>query len=56
MNDLFDIGVGIDVGEINRFKELPKSGERNELVPFENAADRLLGRIAAPRKPKNFGK
>jgi holo-[acyl-carrier protein] synthase len=25
MNDLFDIGVGIDLVEINRFKELPYS-------------------------------
>jgi len=42
-------------GATNRFKELPKSDERDKLTPFENAADKLLGRISAPRKPKNFG-
>jgi hypothetical protein len=42
-------------GATNRFKELPKSDERDKLVPFEASADRLLGRIGPPRKPKNFG-
>jgi len=42
-------------GATNRFKELPKSDERDKMVSYEITADRLLGRIAAPRKPKNFG-
>ena len=42
-------------GATNRFKELPKADKRDEMLPFENAADNLLGRISAPRKPKNFG-
>jgi len=42
-------------GATNRFKELPKSDERDKLIPYENAADKLLGRISSPRKPKNFG-
>ena len=42
-------------GATNRFKELPKSDERDKLLPYENAADKLLGRVSAPRKPKNFG-
>lgn len=42
-------------GATNRFKELPKSDERDKLVPYENMADKLLGRVSSPRKPKNFG-
>ena len=43
-------------GATNRFKELPKSTESDKLLPFEAAADRLLGRVGSPRKTKNFGK
>ena len=42
-------------GATNRFVELPKSTERDKLLPFEAAADRLLGRVGKPRKTKNFG-
>ena len=42
-------------GATNRFKELPKSSENDKLVNYELAADKLLGRIAKPRTPKNFG-
>ena len=42
-------------GATNRFKELPKSDEKNLLQPFEHAADKLLGRTAKPRGNKNFG-
>ena len=42
-------------GATNRFKELPKADDINKLALYENAADKLLGRISAPRKPKNFG-
>jgi hypothetical protein len=42
-------------GATNRFKELPKADDKTDLIPFENAADKLLGRVSAPRKPKNFG-
>jgi len=42
-------------GATNRFKELPKTDEIDKLAPYENAADKLLGRISSPRKPKNFG-
>ena len=42
-------------GATNRFKELPKSSEKSELVKFEQAADLLLGRVGKPRTTKNFG-
>lgn len=42
-------------GATNRFKELPKSSEKGELVKFEQAADLLLGRVGKPRTTKNFG-
>ena len=42
-------------GATNRFKELPKSDERDKMIPYENTADKLLGRIGTPRKLKNFG-
>lgn len=42
-------------GATNRFKELPKSDERDKLLPYELASDRLLGRVGKPRTPKNFG-
>jgi len=42
-------------GATNRFKELPKADDSNELVKYELAADKLLGRTSSPRKPKNFG-
>lgn len=42
-------------GATNRFSELPKSTERDKLIPYENTADRLLGRVGNPRTPKNFG-
>tara|TARA_B110000285_G_C14973291_1_gene537667 strand:- start:148 stop:1014 length:867 start_codon:yes stop_codon:yes gene_type:complete len=43
-------------GATNRFKELPKGGEKAELAPYETKADELLGRTSKPRsKPKNFG-
>jgi hypothetical protein len=42
-------------GATNRFKELPKSDDKTDLANYENAADKLLGRIISPRKPKNFG-
>ena len=43
-------------GATNRFKELPKSSEKSELIKFEQAADLLLGRVGKPRTTKNFGK
>ena len=45
-------------GATNRFGELPKASEADKMVLFHNAADRLLGRVVAPRssKSKNFGK
>ena len=42
-------------GATNRFKELPKSSEKSELIKFEQAADLLLGRVGKPRTTKNFG-
>lgn len=42
-------------GATNRFRELPKSNERDKMLPFEATADLLLGRVANPRKTKNFG-
>lgn len=41
-------------GATNRFKELPKSEERNKMIPYEEAADKLIGRVGSPRT-KNFG-
>ena len=42
-------------GATNRFKELPKASEPSNLIPYLNAADKLNGRVVAPRTPKNFG-
>jgi len=42
-------------GATNRFKELPKSSEKDKMLPYEQAADKLLGRVGKPRTPKNFG-
>ena len=44
-------------GATNRFGELPKGSEAGLMGVFHNTADRLLGRIVAPRssKSKNFG-
>ena len=43
-------------GGTNRFLEMPKSSEVNDLERFEKISDKLLGRVGAPRKSKNFGK
>ena len=42
-------------GATNRFTEMPKAEERDKMLPYEQAADLLLGRIGQPRKSKNFG-
>lgn len=44
-------------GATNRFKELPKASEAQLMGVFHNTADRLLGRVTAPRsqEKKNFG-
>jgi len=44
-------------GATNRFGELPKGSEAGLMGVFHNTADRLLGRISAPRSTssKNFG-
>ncbi|MGK0464839.1 DnaB-like helicase C-terminal domain-containing protein [Clostridium sp.] len=42
-------------GATNRFKELPKSSEKRELLNYEQSADKLLGRVGTPRTTKNFG-
>ncbi len=42
-------------GATNRFIELPKADKRDDMLAFEVTADRLLGRVAKPRKNKNFG-
>tara|TARA_R110002051_G_scaffold324631_1_gene422790 strand:+ start:574 stop:1776 length:1203 start_codon:yes stop_codon:yes gene_type:complete len=42
-------------GATNRFKELPKADARNEMVPYEQSADKLLGRVGKPRAQQNFG-
>jgi replicative DNA helicase len=44
-------------GATNRFAELPKAGEAQLMGVFHNTADRLLGRVTAPRstEKKNFG-
>lgn len=42
-------------GATNRFKELPKADEVDKMLSFEITADKLLGRIAPPRNPMNFG-
>ncbi len=42
-------------GATNRFKELPTAEQRDLLIPYELAADKLLGRVAKPRSQSNFG-
>ena len=44
-------------GATNRFGELPKASEAQLMGVFHNTADRLLGRVTAPRstEKKNFG-
>ena len=43
-------------GATNRFGELPKSNDVAGMGKFHNAADKLLGRVVAPRAMgKNFG-
>jgi len=44
-------------GATNRFAELPKASEAHLMGVFHNTADRLLGRVTAPRsqEKKNFG-
>jgi len=44
-------------GATNRFAELPKASEAQLMGVFHNTADRLLGRVTAPRSQtkKNFG-
>ena len=41
-------------GATNRFKELPKATEKSNMIPFEKAADVLLGRVGSPRNGNNF--
>lgn len=43
-------------GATNRFVELPAPNETQELLRFEAAADKLLGRTGEPKPKKNFGR